>query len=83
MLSIVQKELEWLYVSDKVDFRAKSIIRNKEYHFLIRKGCHVHAQPCLALCDPMDCSLPGSSVRGILQPRILEWVAMPSSRGSS
>ena len=34
------------------------------------------------LCDPMDCSLPGSSVHGILQARILEWVAMPSSRGS-
>ena len=29
------------------------------------------------LCDPMDCSLPGSSVHGILQARILEWVAMP------
>ena len=36
----------------------------------------------LSLCDPMDCSLPGSSVHGILQARILEWVAMPSSRGS-
>ena len=35
------------------------------------------------LCDPMDCSLPGSSVHGILQASILEWVAMPSSRGSS
>ena len=35
------------------------------------------------LCDPMDCSLPGSSVHGILQARILEWVAMPSFRGSS
>ena len=34
------------------------------------------------LCDPMVCSLPGSSVHGILQARILEWVAMPSSRGS-
>ena len=33
--------------------------------------------------DPMDCSPPGSSVHGILQARILEWVAMPSSRGSS
>ena len=41
------------------------------------------AQSCLTLCDPMDCSLPGSSVCGILQARILEWVAMPSSRGSS
>ena len=35
------------------------------------------------LCDPMDCSLPGSSVLGILQARILESVAMRSSRGSS
>ena len=35
------------------------------------------------LCDPMDCSLPGSSVHGIFQARLLEWVAMPSSRGSS
>ena len=32
------------------------------------------------LCDPMDCSPPGSSVHGILQARILEWVAMPSSK---
>ena len=38
---------------------------------------------CLTLCDPMDCSLPGSSVHRILQGRILEWVAMSSSRGSS
>ena len=35
------------------------------------------------LCDPLDCSPPGSSVRGIPQARILEWVSMPSSRGSS
>ena len=38
---------------------------------------------CIQLCDPMDSSLPGSSVHEILQPRIMEWVAMPSSRGSS
>ena len=37
----------------------------------------------LTLCDPMNCSRPGSSVLGISQARILEWVAMPSSRGSS
>ena len=36
-------------------------------------------QSCLPLCDPMDCSLPGSPVHGILQARILEWAAMPSS----
>ena len=34
------------------------------------------AQLCLALCDPMDCSLPGSSVHGILQPVLLEWVTI-------
>ena len=45
---------------------------------------HVHAkslQSCPTLCDPMDCSPPGSSVRGILQARILEQVAVPSSGG--
>ena len=46
----------------------------------------VHAQslqPCPSLCDPMDYSQTGSSVHGILQARILEWVAIPFSRGSS
>ena len=38
---------------------------------------------CLTLSNPMDWSPPASSVRGILQARILEWVAMPFSRGSS
>ena len=41
------------------------------------------AQLCPTLCDPMDCSLPGSSVHGIFQARILEWVAIPFSRRSS
>ena len=40
-------------------------------------------QSCLTLCDPMDCSPPGSFVHGSLQARIPEWVAMSSSRGSS
>ena len=40
-------------------------------------------QTCPTLCDPMDCNPPGSSVHGILQAGILEWVAMPSPRGSS
>ena len=38
---------------------------------------------CPTLCNPMDCSPPGPSVHGIFQARILKWVAMPSSRGSS
>ena len=41
------------------------------------------AQSRLTLWDPMDCSLPGSSVREILQARIMEWVAIPFSKGSS
>ena len=41
------------------------------------------AQLCLTLCDPVDCNLPGISVHGILQARILEWVAIPFSRGCS
>ena len=40
-------------------------------------------QLCLTLCNPMDCSLLGSSILGILQARILEWLALPSSKGSS
>ena len=46
-------------------------------------GVHGCVPSCLTLCDPMDCNPPGSSVHGILQARILEWVAMASSRGSS
>ena len=43
----------------------------------------VYTQSCLILCDPMGCSLPGPSVYGILQARILEQVAISSARGSS
>ena len=42
-----------------------------------------HTQSCPTLCDPMDCSLPGSSVHGVFQERILEWVAISSPRGTS
>ena len=52
------------------------------------KGPHaaralVHPQSCLTLCDPMGGSLPGSSVHGTILARILEWVVISSSRGSS
>ena len=46
-------------------------------------ACMLSLQLCLTLCDTVDCSPPGSSDLGILQAGILEWVAMPSSRGSS
>ena len=41
------------------------------------------AQLCPAICDSMDCNMPGFSVHGILQERILEWITIPFSRGSS
>ena len=56
------------------------------YHNILNQLCEVKVkvtQSCPTLCDPMDCSLLGSSVHGILQTRILEWVAVPFSRGSS
>ena len=59
--------------------------------FLAEMGTHTHAyktsesfsQPFPALCDPVDSSPPGSLVRGALQAKILEWVAIPFSGGSS
>ena len=50
---------------------------------LWKKAKVLVTQSCLSLCNPMDCSPPGSSVHGILQARILEWVAIPFSRESS
>ena len=44
---------------------------------------YVYAQSCPTLCDPSDCSPPNSSVYGIFQARVLEWVAISYSRGSS
>ena len=41
------------------------------------------AQSCPTLCDPLNYTIPGSFVHGILQARIVEWVAIPFSRGSS
>ena len=49
---------------------------------LERKESEV-AQSCPTLCDPMGCSLPGSSVHGIFQAIVLEWIAISFSRGSS
>ena len=48
-----------------------------------RKKVKSLSRVCLPLCDPMDCSLPGFPVHGILQARILEWVTISFSRGSS
>ena len=66
----------------------KQIMWSLIFHFLKsqwskKSQAHAHEQSCWTLCSPLDCSPPGSSVHGILQARILEWVAISSSRGSS
>ena len=58
---------------------SSTILHNHVAHVCV---CVLAAQSCLTLCDPTDCSLPGSTVHGVFQARILEWVASPFSRGS-
>ena len=68
------------FVLDRiVRFQVTGVLSNK----LDGKFCCSVFRPCPTLCDSMDYSLPGSSVHGVFQARILEWVAMPSSRESS
>ena len=50
---------------------------------IVLVACVLVTQSCPTLCDPTDCSLPGLSVHGILQARILEWIAISYSKGSS
>ena len=62
--------------------------RDENRETLVGNNSNVHKQEsesevtrsCLILCDPMDCSLPGSSIHGIFQARVLEWVAISFSR---
>ena len=49
---------------------------------LVILGTVLGTQSCLTLCDSIDCSQPGFSVHGILQARVLDWIAIPSSRGN-
>ena len=53
-----------------------------EYRVLTHIRVSEVAQSCPTLCDPIDCSLPGSAVHGILQAIVLEWIAISFSRGS-
>ena len=53
------------------------------YYCIESKSESEVAQSCPTLCNPIDCSLPGSSMHGIFQARILEWLAVSFSRGSS
>ena len=60
-----------------------SLWSNSHIYTCVQCMCAKSFQLCLTLCDTMGCSLPGSFIHGILQGRILEWVVMPFSGGSS
>ena len=57
----------------------RRILLNFVHFCTVSNLCVLVTQSCLTLCDPMDCTLPGSSVHGILQARKLEWVAISFS----
>ena len=81
---------KWFYIPD---IRALSVKVNDIEDHLFKNSrlwsnlcvcvCVLVAQSCLIVCDSTDYSLPGSSVHGIFQAKILDWVAIPFSRGSS
>ena len=73
---------EWTRVSHIGGRRFNFWATREPYTLFSLKKSEV-TQSCLTLCDPMDCSLPGSSVHGIFQARVLDWVAISFSRGSS
>ena len=70
-------------VADKTEFMQGSRFIGKKAINISEIIIYSFTQPCHTLCEPMDCSPPGFSVCEILQARILEWVVIPSSRGSS
>ena len=70
-----QQELELSQFQRRKPFWTRAIDQSCMWECMHAKS----PQSCLTLCIPMDCSLPGSSVHGILQARILEWVAIPFS----
>ena len=59
------------------------LLPSSHTHLCKKHVCAKSLPSCPTLCDPMDCSPPDSSIQGIIQAGILEWVAMSSSRGSS
>ena len=68
---------DWQLLNTRTIFRI--ILSNKVYCWLYSQGNKNFTSLFYLLSDPMDCSLPGPSVHGILQARILEWVAIPFS----
>ena len=82
----------WYNYLTIINFSELQVIQNNSHYFKVKLilyvcvcvcVCTKSLQSCLTLCDPRDCSPPGSSVHGIFQARILEWIAVPCFRGSS
>ena len=79
-----RERLQGILRISKLSHWLSGTVLSEYFHVLNLRGLKVKVtQLCLSLFDPKDCSLPGSSVHGILQVRILEWIAVPFSRGSS
>ena len=66
-------------------YKTEIVLQTQKINLWLPRGkvCVLVAQSCLTPCDAMGCSLPNSSVHGVFQARILEWVAISFSRGSS
>ena len=76
---------KWLFIYEIIQIWGKKTLNRTSNSEIckLKWKCKWITQSCPTLCDPMDCSPPGSSVYGILQARVLEWVAISFSRGSS
>ena len=86
---MIQQLHFWVYIPKKQKQDSKRYLYTHDHSSIIHNSQKVKAtqvsmcakslQLCMTLCDPMDCSLPDSSVQGIIQGRILEWAAIPFS----
>ena len=91
IFSWAPKSLWMVTAATKKSYDKPRQYTKKQRHYFANKGPYSQSESesevaqsqCPTLCDPMDCSLPGSSVYGIFQARVLEWVAISFSRGSS
>ena len=75
-----------LFVSTQFILQSQWLSRFPLNLLTVNPDCSIYCpitESCSTLCEPMDCSLPGSTTHGIFQARILEWVAIFFSRGSS
>ena len=78
----IKLDSSWTLDNSVIPVKYQIDANSSDYKWL-QKGESEVARSCLTLCNPMDCSLPGSSIHGISQARIMQWVAISFSRGSS